>query len=197
MTFDKRRVIMGILNVTPDSFSDGGEFYQTDTAVAHGLRMAQEDADIIDEEPHHVIPVIKRLAARTDALISVDTSKARVAAAALEAGAQIVNDMSGLGFDPAMAKTVAEHDEASLVLMHIRGTPQTMETQACCQDVVQTVMDYFAHRLAKAEEEGIDLRRIAIDPGIGFGKDTADNYTLQRPGKAELPWQARSAGNVP
>ncbi|KAK7499886.1 hypothetical protein BaRGS_00008977 [Batillaria attramentaria] len=186
---------MGILNVTPDSFSDGGLYLDADKAVAHGLDMAAKGADIIDvggestrpgaepveeeEEMRRVLPVIERLARGTDALLSVDTNKATVARAALKAGASIVNDISGLGFDPRMAGVVAEED-AALVLMHIKGTPNDMNVCPTYDDVVQEVTQYFRERLSYAQAAGVDLDRVVLDPGIGFGKTTRHNYTLLR-----------------
>lgn len=200
LTFDRRRVIMGILNVTPDSFSDGGDYYDLEAAVAHGLKLAREGAGIVDvggestrpgaepvsaeEEMRRVVPVLQRLSAALSAsstLLSVDTTKAVVAEAALAAGAHIVNDVSGLGFDPGMAGVVARH-QAALVLMHLRGTPQTMEEQALQrhEDVVEEEIAYFQRRLDLAQEAGIDLQRVVLDPGIGFGKTTAENFRLLR-----------------
>ncbi len=186
---------MGVLNVTPDSFSDGGEYFARDDAVERGLRMAEAGADIldvggestrpgaaavgVDEEIGRVVPVIEALAARTDALISVDTSKSAVARAACHAGAHIVNDISGLGFDEQMAAVVAEAD-AALVLMHIRGTPRTMQHDLSYDDVVDEIHAYFVDRLALAHRAGIDVDKIVVDPGIGFGKSVEQNYRLIR-----------------
>lgn len=195
LTFERRRLVMGVLNVTPDSFSDGGLFLVADTAVAHGLEMVAKGADIIDvggestrpgaepveekEEMRRVLPVLERLASSTHALLSIDTNKASVAAAAVKAGASIVNDISGLGFDPRMSTVVAE-SKAALVLMHIQGTPLDMNQSPEYQNIVAEVKDYFRERLSLAATSGIDLERVVLDPGIGFGKTTRHNYTLLR-----------------
>lgn len=195
MTFDRHRLVMGILNVTPDSFSDGGLYLDTDKAVAHALDMVAKGADIIDiggestrpgaepvaegEELRRVLPVIERLSRDTHALLSVDTNKASVARAALQAGASIVNDISGLGFDPRMPSVVAELD-AALVLMHIQGTPTTMNVRPVYCDIVAEVTQYFRDRLAQAKASGISLDRIVLDPGLGFGKTSRHSFTLLR-----------------
>lgn len=190
-----RTLVMGILNVTPDSFSDGGKFYDPDRAVEHALAMDEAGADIIDvggestrpgaepvpleEELRRVIPVLEALSGRVKALLSIDTYKSEVAEAALEAGAHIVNDISGLGFDPEMAPLVARWG-AGLVIMHIKGTPKTMQQNPWYQDVVGEISGYFAERLRLAEEAGISLDQIVLDPGIGFGKRLDDNFELLR-----------------
>lgn len=187
--------VMGIINVTPDSFSDGGRFVKTESAVEHGLRLAEEGAHIldiggestrpgaqsvsIDEELDRVIPVLEALHQRTDAILSIDTSKAEVAREATRKGATIVNDISGLGFDPAMAGVVAESG-AALVLMHIRGTPETMQTDTRYDDVVDDIYGYFEKRIALAEAARIPRAQIVLDPGIGFGKTVAQNFRLLR-----------------
>jgi dihydropteroate synthase len=194
-SFDLSRegLIMGILNVTPDSFSDGGEFFTTEKAVAHGLRMAAEGAQIIDvggestrpgaqsvtaeEELSRVIPVIEDLRARLDVVISVDTSKAQVAGAAIQAGASIVNDVTGGRGDKSMMPLVAENKSA-FVIMHMQGNPQTMQLEPRYDDVVSEVADFFRQRYASAIECGIDPMAIAFDPGIGFGKTLEHNLEL-------------------
>lgn len=194
-TFDltSRGVIMGILNVTPDSFSDGGAFAETDCAVAQALRMVEEGADIIDlggestrpgaevvsadEEMSRVIPVIEKLSRFTPAALSIDTSKAGVARAAIAAGAEIINDVTALLGDPAMASVAAESG-AGVVLMHMRGTPRTMQQNPHYDDVVREVADFLRERIAAAKSAGIDEDRIAIDPGIGFGKTVEHNLQL-------------------
>jgi dihydropteroate synthase len=187
-------LVMGVLNVTPDSFSDGGRFLDHEAAVEHGLRMAEEGADILDvggestrpgsdpvtldDEITRVVPVVKRLVAEVDLPISIDTRKADVAAAALEAGASIVNDVSGAR-DPGMLGVVAA-GEAGLVLMHMLGEPKTMQTEPRYEDVVAEVRAYLGKRVAAAQAAGIGRERVAIDPGLGFGKTYEHNLTLMR-----------------
>jgi dihydropteroate synthase len=202
-----RTLVMGVLNVTPDSFSDGGKFVDVQHAVAHAREMAHAGADIIDiggestrpgaepvgaeEELRRVIPVIVQLAASYPALlpasgapsgralplISVDTTKAAVAEAALAAGARIVNDISALRFDGRMVDVVRERG-AGVVLMHMLGTPQTMQNNPQYADVVADVRGFLQARIAFAIDHGIEKRQIAIDPGIGFGKTVEDNLKL-------------------
>jgi dihydropteroate synthase len=185
--------IMGILNVTPDSFSEGGKFFTAEEAVEHGLRMAAEGAQIIDvggestrpgaeavaaeEELSRVIPVIEELHARSDTTISIDTSKAQVARAAIQAGASIVNDVTGGRGDKKMMPLVAENKSA-FVIMHMQGTPQTMQLEPRYDDVVSEVADFFRQQYARAIECGIDPMAIAFDPGIGFGKTLEHNLEL-------------------
>ena len=184
---------MGVLNVTPDSFSDGGLFVDSDSAIAHGLRLAHAGADIVDvggestrpgslpvepdEQLRRILGVIEQLARRCDAAISVDTRWAKVAQAALDAGAHIVNDISALRDDPKMASTVARRS-AGVVLMHMRGTPADMQDEPRYDDVVGEVGDFLADRVRFAIGEGIERDRIVIDPGIGFGKTTGHNLQL-------------------
>jgi dihydropteroate synthase len=189
----ERTLVMGILNVTPDSFSDGGRFLDRTTAVAHAIRMVDEGADILDvggestrpgstpvsadEELERVHPVIQRLAELHPGVpISIDTRKAGVAAEALDAGATIVNDVSG-GGDPAMFDVVRDR-EAAVVLMHMQGDPATMQEAPHYDDVVGDVHEYLRQRIEAAELAGIDSERIAIDPGIGFGKALDHNLEL-------------------
>lgn len=191
-----RGAIMGILNVTPDSFSDGGSHASPETAVDHALAMLEDGAAIIDiggestrpgavsvppdEELRRVLPVIRGLIKQApDCLISIDTSKAAVAAAALEAGAAIVNDVTALTGDPAMAGVIAQA-RAGAVLMHSQGTPQTMQIAPDYADVTQEVRAFLEQRLAAAIAAGIAPECIALDPGIGFGKSAAHNLTLLR-----------------
>jgi dihydropteroate synthase len=185
--------IMGILNVTPDSFSEGGKFFTAEEAVEHGLRMAAEGAQIIDvggestrpgaesvaadEELRRVIPVIKELRAMIDMTISIDTSKAQVARAAIQAGASIVNDVTGGRGDNRMMPLVAENKSA-FVIMHMQGNPQTMQLEPRYDDVVSEVADFFRQQYARAIECGIDPMAIAFDPGIGFGKTLEHNLEL-------------------
>ena len=190
-----RPLVMGIVNVTPDSFSDGGRFAATDLAIEHGLRIAAEGADFLDiggessrpgskpisfdEELARVVPVVRGLAGRVDAAISVDTTKAEVARQALAAGAVVVNDITaGLG-DPDMMAVVRDAG-AGIVLMHMQGTPATMQVNPTYRDVVAEVRDFLAERVWVWEAAGVPAERIAIDPGIGFGKSFEHNMTLLR-----------------
>ncbi len=186
---------MGILNVTPDSFSDGGRYLQRDAALRRGVEMASAGADIIDvggestrpgsqsvpadEEMRRVLPVIEGLAAEPGLVISVDTRKAAVARAALEAGASMVNDISALTADPEMADVVASHG-ASVCLMHMRGTPATMQADPQYDDVVAEVAKYLRERAEAAVEAGIERDLIVIDPGFGFGKTLYHNLEMLR-----------------
>ena len=187
-----RTLIMGILNVTPDSFSDGGKFQSLEKAVARGFQMVEEGADIIDiggestrpgakpvqplEEIARTVPVIKKLREKTGALISIDTQKAEVARAAIAAGADIINDVSALA-DPGMAAVAAETG-AGLVLMHMLGTPETMQNNPRYDDVVSNVWNFLEERMAFAVGRGIAPEQIALDPGIGFGKTDEHNLAL-------------------
>lgn len=188
-----RGVIMGVINVTPDSFSDGGAFGDVESAVAHGRRLAEEGAEILDiggestrpgsepvpadEEMRRVIPVIEQLAGQTSVALSIDTSKADVARAAMQAGAEIINDVTALRGDDTMARVAAETG-AAVVLMHMRGTPRTMQKDPHYADVVREVCDFLAGRLAAARAAGIAGERLAVDPGIGFGKTVEHNLQL-------------------
>lgn len=187
--------IMGIVNVTPDSFSDGGRFADSGRAVEHALRLVAEGADILDiggestrpgaepvseaEELRRVLPVIRAVRSQTRALISIDTMKASVAQAALDAGADILNDVTGLRGDPLMLRLAAACD-AGLVVMHMTGTPLTMQSAPTYADVVAEVRGYFEARLAILEKAGIDPRRVVLDPGFGFGKTLEHNLALLR-----------------
>ncbi|HEY3663723.1 MAG TPA: dihydropteroate synthase [Chthoniobacterales bacterium] len=189
----QRALVMGVLNVTPDSFSDGGEFFATQAAVKHGLEMARSGADIIDvggestrpgakpvspnEEMERVLPVIRELASSAQAQLSIDTSKAAVARVALEAGASIINDVSGGRNDPEMLSLAAEKD-ATLIIMHMQGTPETMQANPTYGDVVAEVGDFFRQQFAQAVRCGVDPMCVAFDPGIGFGKTIAHNLEL-------------------
>jgi dihydropteroate synthase len=193
--FDLSRqgLIMGVLNVTPDSFSDGGRFLSPDKAVEHGLRMAAQGADIIDvggestrpgaepvaakEELGRVIPVIEELRARIDIAISIDTSKAQVARVAAHVGASIVNDVTGGRGDAEMLPLVAD-SKSAFIIMHMRGTPKTMQIQPRYNEVVSEVADFFRQQYAHAIECGVDPMAIAFDPGIGFGKTLEHNLEL-------------------
>lgn len=191
----RRGAIMGVLNVTPDSFSDGGQFVDPDRAAAHALAMAADGAAIIDvggestrpgaasvspaEEIARVVPVIERIRARAEILISIDTNKAAVARAAMEAGADIINDVTALAGDPGMPR-VARETGAGVVLMHMLGTPATMQLDPRYDDVVGEVRDFLRQRFDAAVASGIDPERMALDPGIGFGKTPAHNLALLR-----------------
>lgn len=194
-TFDlgSRGLIMGILNTTPDSFSDGGMHADAGDAIEHGLRMAAEGAGIIDvggestrpgaatvppdEELRRVIPVIRGLAERTNVAISIDTSKAAVASAAVDAGAEIINDITALHGDPGMAAVAAESG-AGVVLMHMLGTPRTMQDDPHYDNVVRDAADFLRVRVEAAQAAGIAPDRLAVDPGIGFGKTVGHNLQL-------------------
>ena len=191
----QRGLVMGIVNVTPDSFSDGGRYHDTGRAVEHALELATEGADILDiggestrpgadpvseaDELKRVLPVIHAVRSQTQALISIDTMKASVARAALDAGADIINDVTGLRGDPMMSRVAAETD-AGLVVMHMIGTPRTMQQQPQYADVVAEVCAYFEDRLRVLEEQGIAPQRIVLDPGFGFGKTLEHNATLMQ-----------------
>jgi dihydropteroate synthase len=186
-------MIMGVLNVTPDSFSDGGEFFSIDQAVERGLEIAAEGAHIIDvggestrpgaeavgveEELRRVIPVIEKLHAKIDILISIDTSKSEVANAALDAGASIINDVTGGRGDEKMLPLAAKRN-AAFIIMHMQGDPRTMQVAPHYEDVVRDVADFFLQQHARALECGIDPMAIAFDPGIGFGKTLEHNLEL-------------------
>jgi dihydropteroate synthase len=189
----RRALIMGVLNVTPDSFSDGGEFFGFEKAVEHGVKMTNDGADIIDvggestrpgaervladEEVARVIPVIEKLSRKIDAFISIDTSKSVVARAALQAGASIINDVTGGRGDSAIFALAAEK-KAALIIMHMQGTPRTMQIDPTYNDVVGEVADFFRQQYTRALECRIDPMTIAFDPGIGFGKTVEHNLEL-------------------
>ena len=189
----ERPLVMGVLNVTSDSFSDGGKFLDPQAAVQHALEMVEQGADIIDvggestrpfservsaeAELERVIPVIREIRNRSDILISVDTYKSIVAEEACRAGADIVNDISALTFDPAMAGTVARVG-AYVVMMHIKGTPEDMQKDPHYDDVIAEVSDFLKERMAFALRSGIRSEDIILDPGIGFGKRIEDNLRI-------------------
>ncbi|VAW38115.1 Dihydropteroate synthase [hydrothermal vent metagenome] len=193
LAFGERALVMGILNVTPDSFSDGGEFIEPERAVSRAVEMVSEGADIIDvggestrpgaepvgevEETERILPVVKALV-REGIAVSIDTQKAAVARVALEAGAEIINDVSALA-DKAMAGVAAGH-KAGVVLMHRRGGPGDMQSDTLYKDIMAEVFGYLAERIERAERAGIERERIAIDPGIGFGKSVGGNLELLR-----------------
>lgn len=184
---------MGVINVTPDSFSDGDSYFDTDKAVNRGEELAAQGADIIDiggessrpgsdpvsaeEEMRRILPVISKLRKRIQVLISVDTTKSEVARAALDEGADIINDISSFRFDPHMGAVVAQK-KVPVVLMHMQGTPKTMQTNPYYEDVVGEVKDFLREKIEQAQALGIKKEKIIIDPGIGFGKRMKDNLTL-------------------
>lgn len=193
LTWGERTYLMGIVNVTPDSFSDGGQYFDLDLAVQQGKKLVAEGADIVDiggqstrpgaeiipleAELQRVVPVIQALAAHVTVPISVDTTRALVAAQAIAAGATWVNDVSGGTDDPELLPVVARTG-ATLVLMHRRGTPQTMQTLTHYQDLIGEIRAFFVQQISKAQQLGIE--KIILDPGIGFAKNTEQNLTLLR-----------------
>jgi dihydropteroate synthase len=195
MELGQRTLIMGVVNITPDSFSDGGRFFDPQTAVAQGLRLIEQGADILDiggestrpgseavpleEELRRVLPVIHELARKTPVLISIDTSKAEVARQALEAGAGMINDISALREDPRMAGLAAESG-AALVLMHMKGRPKTMQKEPRYGDVVAEVKAFLHDQAQAAMAAGVSKDHIVLDPGIGFGKNLDHNLLLIR-----------------
>jgi dihydropteroate synthase len=194
LDFSAGCIVMGVLNVTPDSFSDGGEFLQADKAIEHGVKMAAEGAAIIDvggessrpgskgvsadEQIKRVIPVIEGLSKKIDVPISIDTYNVEVAKAALDTGASMINDITALS-DERMGELAAERG-VPVVLMHMQGTPATMQAEPKYDDVVAEVLEFLLERAKRAEQFGIDKRRIFIDPGIGFGKTLEHNLKLLR-----------------
>ena len=192
LTLGRRPLVMGIVNVTPDSFSDGGRYAAAEAAVAHGLELVRQGADLLDvggestrpgsaavpprEELERVLPVVEALAARAGVPVSVDTSKAEVARPCLQRGAQIINDVTALG-DPDMAAVVRDA-RAGLVLMHMQGTPATMQLDPHYEDVVRDVARFFRERLDRAAAAGIAPGQVVLDPGIGFGKTLEHNLQL-------------------
>jgi len=194
LDFSAGCIIMGVLNVTPDSFSDGGRFFNTDKAIQHGLEMTVKGAAIIDigaestrpgaepvtadEQIRRVVPVIEALIKKTDVPISIDTNKSEVAKTALEAGAAIINDITALS-DNRMGELAAEQ-QVPVILMHMQGTPANMQIEPKYQDVVGEVLQFLLERAQQAEKFGIPKERIFIDPGIGFGKTLEHNLELLR-----------------
>src|SRR5438094_9819041 len=192
----RQGLIMGVLNVTPDSFSDGGIFFALEKAIEHGVKMAAEGADVIDvggestrpgaepvaaeEELRRVIPVIEKLRAKIDVPVSIDTSKAEVAHAAIHAGASIMNDITGGRGDQGMLPLIAE-TKSAFIIMHMQGTPRTMQNRPQYEDVVSEVAIFFRQQYARAIECGVDPMAIAFDPDIGFGKTLEDNPALLGP----------------
>ena len=194
LDFSAGCIVMGVLNVTPDSFSDGGQFFDADKAIEHGLRMAGDGAAIIDvggessrpgskavsadEQIKRVVPVIEGLCKKIDVPISIDTYNCEVAKAALEAGAVMVNDITDLSDE--RVGQLATEQQVPVVLMHMQGTPATMQIEPKYKDVVGEVLEFLLERAKRAEQFGIPKERIFIDPGIGFGKTTEHNLLLLR-----------------
>jgi len=194
LDFSDGCLVMGVLNVTPDSFSDGGEFFDSEKAVEHGLKMAADGAAIIDiggestrpgsnpvsvdQQIQRVVPVIEALCRKTDVLVSIDTYKFEVAKAAVEAGAGIINDITALS-DERIGELAAER-QVPVVLMHMQGTPATMQIEPEYDDVVGEVLEFLLGRAKRAEKFGISKDMIFIDPGIGFGKTLEHNLSLLR-----------------
>ncbi len=189
----RQTCIMGVVNVTPDSFSDGGKFYNTDGAIAQGEKLAAEGADIIDiggestrpfsdpvsveEEIRRVVPVIDKLARRVSVPISIDTTKADVARRALDAGAAIINDVTALRFDPGLAALAVEFD-TPLILMHMLGEPKSMQVAPSYANLIEDIRSFLADAVGRAENLGVPRSKIFVDPGIGFGKTVAHNLLL-------------------
>jgi dihydropteroate synthase len=193
LDFGKRTCIMGVLNVTPDSFSDGGKFFTFDDAVAQGYRLFEEGADILDiggestrpfsnpvseeEEILRVVPVIEKLSKRIPIPISIDTTKAGVAEQAIKAGASMINDVSSLSFDPKMAKVAVDYG-VPVILMHMLGNPKSMQIEPFYDDLIGEIKTFFENAIDQAENKGISRLKIIIDPGIGFGKTVGHNLLL-------------------
>lgn len=193
LTWNNRPLVMGVLNVTPDSFFDGGRFLSSEDAVRHALQMVEEGADIIDvggestrpystpvsaaDELDRVIPVIAGIRAQSDVLISIDTYKSEVASHAIRSGADIVNDISGFTFDRNMAHAIGASG-AYAVVMHIKGVPGNMQKNPHYDDVIGEIKGFLAERIAYARNQGIEEERLILDPGIGFGKRVIDNLKI-------------------
>lgn len=193
LDFGKRTCIMGVLNVTPDSFSDGGKFFTFDDAVAQGCRLFEEGADILDiggestrpfsnpvseeEEILRVVPVIEKLSKRISIPISIDTTKAGVAEQAIKAGASMINDVSSLSSDPNMANVAVEYG-VPVILMHMLGNPKIMQIEPFYDDLINEIKTFLDNAIDQAENKGISRLKIIIDPGIGFGKTVGHNLLL-------------------
>lgn len=190
----KLPLLMGILNATPDSFSDGNRYPDLQSAVKRAKQMIELGADIIDVggestrpgaapldldiELNRVIPLLEAIRNYSQVVISVDTRKAHVAAAAIAAGANLVNDVSALQYDPEMVDVLAENPNIGIIMMHIQGTPENMQLHPYYNDVITDIKQYFHDRIAFCQDKGIELSRIMLDPGIGFGKDAEHNLTI-------------------
>jgi dihydropteroate synthase len=195
LDLSSRTHIMGILNVTPDSFSDGGKYLAPELAIERGVQMAEDGADIIDigaestrpgaepisyeEELQRIIPVLEGLLKQIDVPISIDTYKSSVAEAVLQIGAKIINDISGLRFDPRMKEVVAKY-QAPVVIMHIKGEPLNMQRNPHYDNLIREIYDYLYDSIELAVKAGIKQEKIIVDPGIGFGKRLFDNYEILR-----------------
>lgn len=193
LDFTKKTYIMGVLNVTPDSFSDGGLYFNKDNAIKHAFKLIEDGADIIDiggessrpgslpvsleEEIRRTIPVIKEISKRINIPISIDTYKAEVARQALDAGASIINDISGLKFDPEMATVISKND-VPVIVMHIKGTPTNMQINPSYEALIPEIIDYFRGSIQICKQNGIPMQKIIIDPGIGFGKTLEHNLEI-------------------
>jgi dihydropteroate synthase len=191
--FPRPALVMGVVNVTPDSFSDGGQFFETDAAVEHGLKLVEQGAELLDiggestrphatpvpeaEELRRVIPVIERLVSRVKVPISIDTMKPNVARAATAAGASIVNDVAANREDDAMWRVVAESG-AGYVVMHMQGTPQTMQANPVYEDIVGEIAEFFSERIQRLNDCGVAREQVILDAGIGFGKTLEHNLRL-------------------
>ena len=190
---DKQSLVMGILNVTPDSFSDGGKYFEKNTAIEHALKMVENGADIIDiggestrpfsdpvsldEELSRVIPVIEGIRKKSDVCISIDTTKSVVASKALQVGASIINDVSAMEVDPLMAD-VAIQFNCPLIIMHMKGTPENMQDNPKYESLISDIKDYLVGRIDFALSRGVEQKKIIIDPGIGFGKTVENNFEI-------------------
>ena len=193
LTLGERTLVMGVLNITPDSFSDGGEYLDEEAAVARALQLERDGADILDiggestrpgaavihteEELRRILPVIKILRGKLNIPMSIDTRKADVAKAALDAGAEILNDVSGLRADPRLAE-ISRRARVPLILMHMRGTPQTMQRGPFARDVIRDVKTGLRDALARAKRAGLSKTQLLLDPGIGFGKRHEQNFEI-------------------
>lgn len=193
LDFSQRAYIMGVLNLTPDSFFDGRMFPEPEAAVQHAFRMEAEGADIIDlggestrpgaqavplkEEFRRVLPVLKRLSGRLKVPISIDTYKSEVAERCIQCGAEMVNDISGLYFDPRMKEVVARH-QVPVIVMHMKGTPRDMQKDPQYRDLIGEILSYFRESISRADAAGVPADKIIIDPGIGFGKSFTHNLDI-------------------
>lgn len=199
----KSAVLMGILNVTPDSFYDGGQFFSKEKAIEHAFKLIEEGADLLDiggestrpgsdgisveEEWGRVVPVIEHLASRVSVPISIDTTKAAVARAAIDAGATIVNDISGFSMDREMVDLL-KHSTVRYVLTHLQGTPKEMQLHPSYKNVVLEIDEFFSQKIALLTERGIESHRLILDPGIGFGKRASHNIEILRSLKTFSKW---------
>lgn len=195
LDFSKRAYVMGVLNVTPDSFSDGQRFFEPEAAVEHAFRMEEEGADLIDigaestrpgaepvplkEELRRILPVLERLSGSLKVPISIDTYKSQVAEKAIQCGAEIVNDISGLNFDPDLKNLIARYDVA-VIIMHMKGNPRNMQQNPHYRDLLGEICSYFEKSISAAAQAGVSSEKIIVDPGIGFGKTLPHNLEILR-----------------